>query len=151
MDNTIFLVDIYHIFKDRSYITERPYVPLALCYLTGSLKDAGYNVISRHVNSSQVDTVLEEINEVKPAFVGVVNILIGKKLKVAADFSESLRSISPEIPIVWGGYFPSSSPEVCLKSDFVDLVGIGDGEEMIIDIAEYYDGKRSKESIPAIS
>lgn len=151
MDNTIFLVDIYHIFKDRSYITERPYVPLALCYLTGSLKDAGYNVIARHVNSAQIDTVLEEINEVKPAFVGVVNILIGKKLKVAASFSERLRNMSPETPIVWGGYFPSSAPEICLNSDFVDMVGIGDGEEMIVDIAEHYDGKRSKESIPAIS
>ncbi|CAG0945077.1 partial Anaerobic magnesium-protoporphyrin IX monomethyl ester cyclase, partial [Anaerolineae bacterium] len=39
-----------------------------------------------------------------------------------------LKSVFPDLTIIWGGYFPTQHYEVCLKSGFVDYVVRGHGE-----------------------
>ena len=40
------------------------------------------------------------------------------------------------IPHLVGGVFPTAAPEVCIENDLIEMIGIGEGEQIIIDVSE---------------
>lgn len=46
----------------------------------------------------------------------------------AFKMASHIRKISPEIPLVWGGYHPTLEAEQCLKNKYIDYVIRGQGE-----------------------
>ncbi len=61
-----------------------------------------------------------------------------------------LKEYNKEIQIVCGGFGPTFYIEEHLKSG-ADFISIGEGEETLLEIAEYYLGLRTKESIKSIA
>jgi radical SAM superfamily enzyme YgiQ (UPF0313 family) len=57
----------------------------------------------------------------------------------------------PEVPIVWGGYFPSLYPDASLNAHYVDYVVRGQGEDTLLELLEAIRGQRSLASIRGIS
>lgn len=55
-------------------------------------------------------------------------VMPGPQLKQAIPVSKKVREHYPDIRIVWGGYFPSNQPKVCLESGFVDVLINGPGD-----------------------
>lgn len=53
----------------------------------------------------------------------------GPQLKQAVPISKKIRSLYPEITIIWGGYFPSNQPKTVLTSGYVDFVINGPGDK----------------------
>ncbi len=135
---TIILVNIYNHWRGPS-LDKR--VPLGMLYLGGSLKRAGYEVRVHHILEGEIDAHLSRIKLDDALFVAVTSIMTGFSLRGAITFSQKLRSRRPRVPIVWGGAQPSSIPEICLKENYVDAVGIGEGEETIVEIAKAYQGE----------
>lgn len=136
--NKVILVNIYNLWRGPS-IDKR--VPLGMLYLGGSLKRAGYSVKAFHILEEENDQYLNGIEFDDTLFVAVTSIMTGYSLRAAMTFSQRLRSRHPEIPIIWGGVQPSAIPEICLREDYVDGVGIGEGENTIIEIAKAYQGQ----------
>ena len=60
----------------------------------------------------------------------------GPQVATAIEMSRALRAARPDLPIVWGGYFPTLYPEVALNSDYVDYVVRGQGEETLRELLE---------------
>ena len=58
-----------------------------------------------------------------------VTVMGGPQVATAIDVSRAVRRARPDLPIVWGGYFPTLYPEVALNSDYVDFVARGQGED----------------------
>lgn len=58
-----------------------------------------------------------------------VTVMGGPQVATAIEISRALRATRPELPIVWGGYFPTLYPDVALNSDYVDFVVRGQGED----------------------
>ena len=56
----------------------------------------------------------------------------GPQLARAAEASRALKREFPSLTVVWGGYFPTEHPEVCLTSGFVDFVVRGHGEHAFL-------------------
>jgi len=52
-----------------------------------------------------------------------------------------------EIPHLVGGVFPTAVPEVCIDNDLIKMIGIGEGEKIIVDVAEAIRLKKSIENI----
>ena len=59
-----------------------------------------------------------------------VTVMPGPALKQAIPFSETIKENFPHVTIIWGGYFPSNHPAVCLKSGYVDYVVNGPGDKV---------------------
>lgn len=116
-------------------------VPLGMLYLGGSLKRAGYAVKAYHMMEGEIDEYLNKIEIDNVLFVAVTSIMTGYSLRGAMTFSKKLRAKDHQVPILWGGVQPTSIPEICLKEDYVDGVGMGEGEETIIEIAKAYQGE----------
>lgn len=136
--NTVSLVNIYNVWRSPS-IDKR--VPLGMLYLGSSLKKAGYSVKAYHFLEEEIDDYLDKIVSGEPLFVAVTSIMTGFSLRAAIRFSQKLKRKRSNIPIVWGGVQPSAIPEICLREDYVDAVGIGEGEETIVEMAKSYQGE----------
>ena len=60
-----------------------------------------------------------------------ITVMGGPQVATAIEMSRALRAARPDLPIVWGGYFPTLYPEVALNNDYVDYVVRGQGEETL--------------------
>jgi anaerobic magnesium-protoporphyrin IX monomethyl ester cyclase len=52
------------------------------------------------------------------------------------------------IPRIIGGVFPTAAPERCIEDPKINLVGIGEGENVVVDVAEAVRTGRSLSGIP---
>ena len=55
----------------------------------------------------------------------------GPQVATAIAVSRAVRAAPPDLPIVWGGYFPTLYPDVALNSDYVDFAIRGQGEDTL--------------------
>ncbi|MFT7668878.1 MAG: anaerobic magnesium-protoporphyrin IX monomethyl ester cyclase [Planctomycetota bacterium] len=56
--------------------------------------------------------------------------------------AKAVREKYPDLPIIWGGWFPSVTPEMYLNNGIADAVGLGQGELTFRDVANaLYNGE----------
>ncbi len=63
-----------------------------------------------------------------------VTVMGGPQVATAIEVSRVIRRVRPELPIVWGGYFPTLYPGVALNNDYVDFVVRGQGEDTFAEL-----------------
>lgn len=109
--------------------------PLGLIYLAGSLKTSGYDVRVFNIFKDEMARTIDDIIDMKPLFVGF-STLTGLQTKYTHQMSGAIRQRDGNIKIVWGGVHPTLLPEDCLKESCVDIVCMGEGEELIVELAQ---------------
>lgn len=55
-------------------------------------------------------------------------VMPGPQLAQAIPFSKEIRSLFPQVTIIWGGYFPSNQFRTVLNSGYVDFIVDGPGD-----------------------
>jgi anaerobic magnesium-protoporphyrin IX monomethyl ester cyclase len=63
-----------------------------------------------------------------------VTVMGGPQVATAIAISQAIRRVRPDVPIVWGGYFPTLYPAVALNTDYVDFVIRGQGEDTFCEL-----------------
>ena len=126
-------------------------LPLGMLYLGNSLKKAGHRVEVFHVEENNIDATLSGIDLEDALFVGVCSVLTGFSLRCATYLSKKIKQMDPELPVVWGGAQATAIPEVCLENDFVDAVGLGDGEDLVVDIAKVLHGSLNPAEVKGLA
>lgn len=122
---------------------------LNLAYLAAFLRKNGHEV--RIIDATAPykpvcpDGIKKIIAEFKPNFIGVT--LTITYIPQTYLFLKNLRKIG--IPIVAGGPHANCQPEEVLENG-VDIVAIGEGEETIFDLAEYFVGAKSLKDIAGL-
>ena len=58
------------------------------------------------------------------------------KFGYALAFARKVRKEKPNVPIVWGGVHPTLLPEQTVKNEYVDVVVRGEGEAVVVDLAD---------------
>ena len=69
-----------------------------------------------------------------PTAVAAVTVMPGPQVAPAIEVSRAIRELRPDVPIVWGGYFPTLYPDAALNAPYVDAVVRGPGEETLVDL-----------------
>ncbi len=107
------------------YYTRALSNPLGLLSIGTYLKQNGHNVkiYDRCVDKTDIDTILCDF---KPQIVGV-SVMSSRGLKDAIKISKLIKKSG--CTVVWGGQLPSMQTQLVLKSDCVDIVSFGEGEE----------------------
>jgi len=102
--------------------------PLSIMTLAAALEER-YD--SRLVDGNVEDAVRAACAAVQaqPFAAAGITVMGGPQVATAIEVSRALRAVRPELPIVWGGYFPTLYPGVALNSDYVDYVVRGQGED----------------------
>jgi anaerobic magnesium-protoporphyrin IX monomethyl ester cyclase len=155
------------IFSGASYSVPLT-MPLALAYLAANLIKHGHEV-------SNIDALGEDIDHIGVSFgpsvryhglsnQGIID-RVGKRpdgIGVSVMFSQDwphvedllgeLHARYPGVPILLGGKHASAVSEYVLRScPAISHVAIGEGEDTIVEWAEWLDGKRAIETVAGVS
>ena len=128
MNRTVYLV------LADTIVGRQHYLPYALLYIGGSLRQAGYNVVIRHIVEKDFDSVVDEICDKKPLFAGFSSIT-GVQTLYTATICEKIKKRDPSIPICLGGVHASLLTEQCIREKCFDFVVNGEGEETAVELA----------------
>ena len=120
-------------------------LPLSLLHLSVFLKKQGWNIQILDCRFHDYRTV--DYTDV--LFVGL-STLTGIQILNGLEIAQFIRKINPKIPLVWGGPHPSIMPDQTLRNDFVDVVVKGEGDKVIVELANAFSGQRQFESILGI-
>jgi|SRR5271157_13821 len=110
------------------------YPPLGLAVIAGILEKNGHDV-------SVIDATAERMNihrlegkarEVRPDIIGITaNVAFARKAMLTGQW---LKARFPNIPIIFGGPWPTTRYEVILTKKAGNFVVIGEGDETIVDL-----------------
>ncbi|HXO21996.1 MAG TPA: radical SAM protein [Thermoanaerobaculia bacterium] len=111
-------------------------LPISLLSLGAVLEGkVDYQLIDGNVDGDAVGTTLAALAASPTALVGV-SVMPGPQVAPAIELSAAVRAAHPQVPIAWGGYFPTMYPESAINAPYVDYVVRGQGEDAILELLE---------------
>jgi anaerobic magnesium-protoporphyrin IX monomethyl ester cyclase len=116
-------------------------MPLALVALASSLdqRDVEVVIIDGRLEADPVGAV---VAAAQGALCVGVTVLSGAPIRDALAVSRAVKAAHPGCSVVWGGWHPSLFPEECLSEPSVDVVVVGQGENIFRQIvARLRDGE----------
>jgi radical SAM superfamily enzyme YgiQ (UPF0313 family) len=142
MKQTVVLYNPYAVFYT---------MPLALIAIGSYLDAEKYNVviIDCRIEKNPIEKVKAALSNNGICFA--TTVLTGAPIKDALLVSRAVKSVFPEIPVVWGGWHPSLFPEQTLQEKSIDIVVKGQGEITFKELLERIDNKTSLEDLKGIS
>ncbi len=124
------------LFNPQSAPPGKTYLPLSLLALGAFLEDRyPYEIIDGNLLPDPTNHIIERVRQTDAKVLGVT-VMPGPQLKQAVEVCRKVREVLPTLPIVWGGYFPTEHPDVCLKSSYVDYIVKSQGEQTFIELLE---------------
>jgi anaerobic magnesium-protoporphyrin IX monomethyl ester cyclase len=131
--------------------------PLSLMALGAVLPDAtGWRILDG--NLPDADPLAEATAEIErrrgtadPVTLVAMTVMPGPQLVAAVPIAKALKARFPQIPVVWGGYFPTLYPEPCLNAPYVDFLVRGQGERTFVELLEVLAGRRIPEGVAGLA
>ncbi len=100
----------------------------------------------RPVSENEYQLLFDELRSFDPQLIGFS--LSSLPLNPAADITARLKREFPNIPVIWGGSGPTLEPQRCIEH--ADLVCIGEGEQVILDLAARLDAGQPLTDVPGV-
>ncbi|MFQ5613243.1 MAG: B12-binding domain-containing radical SAM protein [Anaerolineae bacterium] len=140
-------------YNPQSSSNRKPILPLSLLAVGAVLEgEHEYRIVDGNLEPdplARLDALIQE-SEAPPVLA--VTVMPGPQLEQAVPLCRELKRRHPQLPIVWGGYFPSLHWEACLRSEFVDYVVRGHGEMVFPRLVEALSGGgTSLETVPGLA
>ena len=131
-------------------ITSNARFPLAVMQLATALKDQYLTrIIDGNLDRDFVAMAVAAQREQGFDAVGI-SVMGGPQLPAAIAVSKALREVAPDLPIIWGGYFPTICPDATLNSAFVDYALRGQGEDALTELLTAHFNGASPEALAAV-
>ncbi|MGD9503306.1 MAG: radical SAM protein [Syntrophobacteraceae bacterium] len=103
--------------------------PLSLIHVGAPLMgDFDVRIIDMRIDDDWRGTLTAALSAGNVLCVGV-STMTGPQIKGACEAAAIVRSAAPSVTIVWGGVHPSLLPEQTIRSELMDVLVVGDGEE----------------------
>ena len=142
--------------KNKVLLFHPPYegpplgAPLSLLSLASPLLEAGFSV---SIVDASIDRAYKSslVSEIPGALCLGISLLTGGMIRSAIEISRLARQVSPELPIIFGGWHPSLLPAQTLSEDFVDGVVRGQGEKTLLESAQRLQEGKSLEGVRGVS
>ncbi len=111
-------------------------LPLSLLALGAVLEGRyDYRIVDGNAHPDPLGVTLGHLSDGVDSVVGVT-VMPGPQVAPAIEISAGLRAARPEVPIVWGGYFPTLYPDSAVNAPYVDLLVRGQGEDTLLELLE---------------
>jgi radical SAM superfamily enzyme YgiQ (UPF0313 family) len=114
-------------------------MPMGLLYLGDALKKSGVPVEVVHCSGDEMFVKADEILQKNPLFVGF-SVFTSGDMRMHVDMCKYLKSKNPGIKIVWGNAHAALMPEQTLSNDYIDMISMGEGEELVVELADALSG-----------
>ena len=112
---------------------KRP-LPMSLLAIGSTIEgEFDYRIVDGNAEADPVGSILA-IHAKTPITAIAVTVMLGPQLRAAVLGCRQLRRMLPQVPIVWGGYFPSQHADACLSESTVDICVVGQGERTFLEL-----------------
>ncbi len=140
----ILLVKPRFIIPDLQAVTQ----PMGLMYIGATLKKAGHEpkIHDCILDYKNLQVLRNTIKNWQPDFIGISIIIT--ELEETKKIMGIIREILPEVPVIFGGPWPSANPEESIKKFGADYVVIGEGELVFSELIEAVNKGLPTKSIP---
>ena len=101
--------------------------PLGILAVATPLLRAGYQVriIDSTITHSFQKQVLEELRD---AICLAVSLVTGPMIRETVQIARETKRLYPDLPVILGGWHPSTMAEQSLKAPYIDIIVRGQGE-----------------------
>ena len=101
---------------------------MGLIYIGAMLKKAGHEpkIHDCALDYNNLHKLRRTITDWKPDYIGISIIIT--ELEQTKRIMVMIRDIMPNVPVTFGGPWPSANPEEAIKTFGADFVVIGEGE-----------------------
>jgi len=124
-------------------------VPLSLLAIARMVRDDfNVRIFNAVVDSDYREEILEACEN---ALFLAVSSMTCYQIRDGINVCAAVKKQYPDIPVIWGGYHPSTEPRQTLENPYIDIVIRGQGELAFREVAENLRDNRSLEGIPGIS
>jgi radical SAM superfamily enzyme YgiQ (UPF0313 family) len=139
------------LFNPRATKPRNRRFPLSIMALGAVLEGREeYQIVDGNLDENPTQTILELIRHNHVELLGV-SVMPGPQMASAVASCQQIRRQCPKIPIVWGGYFPSTYTDAALNARYVDYVVRGQGEDTLLELIDALRGNRTMEGIQGLS
>jgi len=122
--------------------------PMGLMYIGATLKRVGHEPKIHDCCRDSDD--LHELRRIiiswKPDFIGIS--IIVTEIENTKKIMMAIRQIMPDVPVTFGGPWPSANPEEAIKTFGADFVVLGEGELVFPKLIDAINNGRPTASIP---
>jgi len=109
-------------------------LPMSLLAIASMLEgEFAYRIVDGNLEADPVGVILS-IAEKRRLTAIAVTVMPGPQLRAAVMGCRQLKRMLPDVPIIWGGYFPSQHAEACLSEATVDICVNGQGEMTLLEL-----------------
>ncbi len=139
------------LFNPRATRPRNCRLPLSVLALAAVLEGREeYAIVDGNIENDPTAVILQLIDQHHVEMLGVT-CMPGPQMAAAMESSREIRRLRPDVPIIWGGYFPSTYPDATLNTAYVDYAVRGQGEHTLLELLEALRGRRDLDTIPGIS
>ena len=78
------------------------------------------------------------------------SVMPGPQLTAAVPLAKAVKARFPDIPMIWGGNFPSLYPQPVISAPYIDWAVRGQGEHAFAELLEVMDGTRDPKSVAGL-
>lgn len=111
-------------------------LPLSLLALGSVLEGKhAYQLVDGNVDEDAAGTALRAIGDGGCDLAGI-SVMPGPQVAPAIEMAAAIRAAYPQVPIAWGGYFPTLYPAAAINASYVDYVVRGQGEATLLELLE---------------
>ena len=114
-------------------------LPLSLLSLAAVLeRREPWHLIDGNVVADPAEAILHRLgqNGAGGPSLLAVTAMPGPQVTQAVAVCRRVKQMRPELPIVWGGYFPTQHADTVLRSSFVDFVIRSQGERPLLQLVD---------------
>ena len=139
------------LFNPRATKPRNRRFPLSVMALGAVLEGReDYKIVDGNLDENPTQTILDLVRQNNVELLGV-SVMPGPQMASAIATCKEIRDCYAKLPIVWGGYFPSTYTDAALNARYVDYVVRGQGEDTLLELLDALRGKRKFEGILGLS
>jgi anaerobic magnesium-protoporphyrin IX monomethyl ester cyclase len=126
-------------------------LPMSLLAIASMLEgEFAYRIVDGNLEADPVSTILSIAGQQRIDAIAVT-VMPGPQLRAAVMGCRQLKRMLPDVPIVWGGYFPSQHADACLSENTVDICVNGQGEMTLLELMRAFRDGSSIASVAGIT
>ena len=135
-------------FADRGY---RAALPLSVLSIAAMLEGREeYVIVDGNLDPRPKDTLLALMQQHKVELLAST-VMPGPQTKSAVETLPEIHARFPNVPTVWGGYFPTNYTAAALNAPYVDYAVRGQGDETILELLDVVREKRDPATVAGLS
>ena len=110
-----------------------------------------WKIVDGNLDTDAGNTLIRTIEKNPDIKYLMVSVMPGPQMTRAVPHTRAVKKKFPHITVIWGGYFPTSHSEVCLRDEAIDYVVRSQGENTILELLDVLENGGDLANIDGLS